>query len=119
MTNHRSLALLLGIVLAGLPFVPGCRREEPAPITAGSSLYQCSMHPQIVSREPGTCPICGMKLTPVEETKSAAAAESGVPGRAGFALSPERQQLIGVTRGRVEERRVLHVRLLVPERARE
>jgi multidrug efflux pump subunit AcrA (membrane-fusion protein) len=29
--------------------------------------YQCSMHPQIVSDKPGNCPICGMKLTPVEE----------------------------------------------------
>ena len=104
MTKRRSLALLLGIALAGMPFVPGCRHEEPAPVTTGSSLYQCSMHPQIVSREPGTCPICGMKLTPVEETRPADTADGGVHGRAGFALSTERQQLIGVTRGSVEER---------------
>lgn len=26
-------------------------------------LYTCGMHPEIVSNEPGYCPICGMKLT--------------------------------------------------------
>jgi Cu(I)/Ag(I) efflux system membrane fusion protein len=34
--------------------------------------YQCAMHPQIVSDEPGTCPICGMKLQPVEDEEKAA-----------------------------------------------
>jgi len=29
--------------------------------------YQCAMHPQIVSDRPGNCPICGMKLQPVED----------------------------------------------------
>lgn len=27
-------------------------------------LYTCGMHPEIVSEEPGICPICNMKLTP-------------------------------------------------------
>ena len=25
-------------------------------------IYTCPMHPQIVRDQPGTCPICGMKL---------------------------------------------------------
>jgi hypothetical protein len=25
-------------------------------------MYTCKMHPQIVSDQPGDCPICGMKL---------------------------------------------------------
>jgi Cu(I)/Ag(I) efflux system membrane fusion protein/cobalt-zinc-cadmium efflux system membrane fusion protein len=29
-----------------------------------SQLYTCGMHPEIVSDEPGICPICNMKLTP-------------------------------------------------------
>jgi len=29
--------------------------------------YTCSMHPQIRQNEPGSCPICGMALIPVEE----------------------------------------------------
>lgn len=31
-------------------------------------LYTCGMHPQIIRDEPGDCPICGMKLTPVKES---------------------------------------------------
>ena len=144
MTRH-TVAVTLVIAVAGFSFAPGCHREEPVPVTKGSQLYQCSMHPQIVSDKPGTCPICGMKLTPVEEAGAARVARerkplfyrhpmrpdvtsptpakdemgmdyvpvypdeagvtgSGVPGRAGFALSSERQQLIGVTRERVELR---------------
>jgi len=29
--------------------------------------WTCSMHPQIIQPEPGLCPICGMKLIPLEE----------------------------------------------------
>jgi len=28
--------------------------------------YTCSMHPQVIEKEPGNCPICGMKLVYVE-----------------------------------------------------
>lgn len=104
MTTRRTVALTLAAALAGVPFAPGCRRDEPAPVTTGSQRYQCSMHPQIVSDRPGTCPICGMKLTPVDEVAHTGAAGSDVPGRAGFALSTERQQLIGVRREPVELR---------------
>jgi len=31
-------------------------------------LYTCGMHPDIISDEPGNCPICGMKLVPVKNT---------------------------------------------------
>ncbi|MDR0902030.1 MAG: hypothetical protein LBM92_04585 [Opitutaceae bacterium] len=37
---------------------------EP-PLRAAGQLYTCGMHPQIIKTEPGDCPICGMKLTPV------------------------------------------------------
>ena len=30
------------------------------------TLYTCGMHPQILEKEPGNCPICGMKLEPVK-----------------------------------------------------
>jgi len=31
-------------------------------------LYSCGMHPEVISEEPGNCPICGMKLTPIKST---------------------------------------------------
>ncbi len=30
------------------------------------TLYSCGMHPNIIESEPGTCPICGMNLTPIK-----------------------------------------------------
>jgi P-type Cu+ transporter len=34
--------------------------------TAKSAMYTCPMHPQIMQIGPGSCPICGMALEPVE-----------------------------------------------------
>ncbi len=83
---------------------PGERRAEPA--VAGSALYQCPMHPQIVSDKPGDCPICHMSLQKAEPDSLAPSGDAGpmTAGRASFSLSPDRQQLIGVTTGRAERR---------------
>jgi len=35
---------------------------------AGEVLWTCPMHPQIVRKEPGNCPICGMALEPMTPT---------------------------------------------------
>ena len=32
-----------------------------------AQLYTCPMHPQIIEDHPGTCPICGMDLVPVQQ----------------------------------------------------
>lgn len=37
-----------------------------APIKTGARKYTCPMHPQIRQEGPGSCPICGMDLEPVE-----------------------------------------------------
>lgn len=37
---------------------------------AAEQLYTCGMHPQIIKKEPGNCPICGMKLVPVRANTS-------------------------------------------------
>lgn len=33
---------------------------------AGPTKWTCAMHPQIIKDDPGTCPLCGMKLTPLK-----------------------------------------------------
>jgi multidrug efflux pump subunit AcrA (membrane-fusion protein) len=97
------------VALLGLALALACDRTVPPPeepVAAGAhadahALYQCPMHPQIIRREPGTCPICGMTLQRVDET---AVASTDVPGHAAFTLSAERQQLIGVTHAPVAVR---------------
>jgi Cu+-exporting ATPase len=49
------------------------KTEPPAPTPAqGGAIYTCPMHPQIRQKGPGSCPICGMALEPVEITAEAA-----------------------------------------------
>lgn len=50
-------------------------RAQLAPHDAGGSAeapkYHCPMHPQIVSNEPGECPICHMNLEPISGERGA------------------------------------------------
>jgi Cu(I)/Ag(I) efflux system membrane fusion protein/cobalt-zinc-cadmium efflux system membrane fusion protein len=43
---------------------------------AESILYSCGMHPWVISEEPGNCPICAMKLTPMRDQDAAAQADT-------------------------------------------
>ena len=53
------------------------RATAPASTTAATDVeYTCPMHPQIVQKGPGSCPICGMALEPKEVTAEASAEES-------------------------------------------
>mgnify|MGYP001221462731 CR=1 FL=1 len=136
-----AVAAVIGLAVAAV-LATRARFPRP-PAVRGHAAYQCAMHPEIVSHEAGTCPICGMKLQRVEAdgggpadakilfyrhpmrpdvtSPTPAKDEMGmdyvpvreddvggpagdVPGHAPFALSPARQQLIGVTRARVERR---------------
>jgi multidrug efflux pump subunit AcrA (membrane-fusion protein) len=59
------LKLAFGCATAWL--LSGC--DGPKAVTAQDSskaLYTCGMHPQVVQPSPGNCPICGMKLTPIQ-----------------------------------------------------
>jgi multidrug efflux pump subunit AcrA (membrane-fusion protein) len=89
-----TLCLALGAGLcAYLAWWTQAQALHPAP-QARHLKYQCPMHPQIVSDEPGECPICHMHLQLVEEDGSPAAGD--VSDHAPFTLSQERRQLIGV-----------------------
>ncbi len=39
-------------------------------------LWTCGMHPQVIQDEPGSCPICGMNLTPVKAVSQETEADS-------------------------------------------
>ncbi len=49
-------------------------------------LYQSPMHPQIIMDHPGNCPICGMKLVPIEGTPGTV--PPGEKGPIAFYVSP-------------------------------
>jgi Cu(I)/Ag(I) efflux system membrane fusion protein/cobalt-zinc-cadmium efflux system membrane fusion protein len=41
--------------------------QASMPVAADTQQYTCGMHPEIVTNEPGYCPICEMKLTPKKD----------------------------------------------------
>lgn len=94
-------------------------KEDPAVAAAAASpgasaakpgQYTCPMHPKVVSDGPGSCPDCGMNLEKVPpadpHAEHKAAAPAPVPGRIAISISPEKQQLIGLTTERIEVRKL-------------
>src|SRR6266536_4554113 len=86
--------ILAGVVLAalytlGLAFLPARSSATPSSSEhAGhehGTKYYCPMHPQIVSEQPGQCPICSMTLVPMKEGAATPAATSTTPAVPGLA----------------------------------
>ena len=86
------------------------RVDTPAPAAPSASsrtplFYRHPMRPDVTSPTPAKDEM-GMDYVPVYPDEAGGGGESTVAGRAGFTLSTERQQLIGVTRAPVERRRL-------------
>jgi len=68
-----KVTLLLAV--STLLFTVSCKNHtsDKSALTSGEEetggYYTCSMHPQVIEKEPGNCPICGMKLVFVEGKK--------------------------------------------------
>ncbi len=77
----------------------------PPSTAAGSKIlfYRHPMRADVTSPEPAKDEM-GMAYIPVREADLAAGSGGDVPGHAPFTLSTERQQLIGVTRAKIEPR---------------
>ncbi len=56
-------------------------RTAGAPQTAPAAQvrYHCPMHPTMISDKPGDCPICGMRMVPVEDSGAAPQAPPSAP----------------------------------------
>jgi RND family efflux transporter MFP subunit len=52
--------------------LPVASNGDVAATVTDTRQYSCGMHPEIVSDEPGICPICNMKLTPKRDGGTAA-----------------------------------------------
>jgi Cu(I)/Ag(I) efflux system membrane fusion protein len=78
-TSRRIARLVLFVALAAvtpaaLVFSVGCSGKSATTVAARK--YQCPMHPEIIRDAPGDCPICGMKLVPMEDHSPASAAKA-------------------------------------------
>jgi membrane fusion protein, copper/silver efflux system len=58
---HSSIAPMLGLKAADTAH----DGERPAGATGAKQIWTCGMHPQVIQDKPGDCPICHMKLTPL------------------------------------------------------
>jgi hypothetical protein len=62
-----ALALVAGLAIAAsaVTLATGCTKSGRP--TVAVRRWHCPMHPEIIRDGPGDCPICGMKLVPIEE----------------------------------------------------
>lgn len=105
--SHRALVALAVLIVASVAGAAVLLRSmasgshSHASHAEAETTYFCPMHPSYRSSEPGNCPICSMKLVPLEgEAPKPAGSRSDTPDAPGRApsivISPERQQQIGV-----------------------
>lgn len=80
------LAFLIGLALrGGAP--DSTDHSDHGAVETESSVWTCSMHPQIQMPTPGQCPICGMDLIPLESSSG------GGEGPRTITLSPDAQKI--------------------------
>lgn len=95
--------LLFGILHLFLPHGTGVQRAVALAAEPTVSLWTCGMHPEILRREPGTCPICGMELTPVRVSGESVAPDVSAVDSDLLTIDPVLQQNLGVRTERVVE----------------
>src|SRR3990167_7859053 len=76
MIANRWKQVASGVVIAalvvGAAVYVSSRSSSGAPGAGAAKAprYHCPMHPTMVSDQPGDCPICGMRLVPIEESEA-------------------------------------------------
>ncbi len=105
-------AALLGAALGGILVLQGCQKAagpeggEKSAAPAQAAKYYCPMHPAQTSDKPGDCPICNMRLVPVESGTTPEEMQKHHGGQAAIHLTPDREQKIGVRTQAAEEIRL-------------
>ena len=92
--SKRAVVLALGVVVVVAAVGGWLALHQPATEDAtsgaGTVKYHCPMHPTMVSDRPGDCPICGMRLVPMDDGHDdpSAAVSSGASHDAAPAPTP-------------------------------
>jgi membrane fusion protein, copper/silver efflux system len=77
------VALSAGLLATTLA-VDGCvGRASTTNVAAAKVIYHCPMHPDYTSDKPGDCPICGMRLVPIEKKDQASTQDARAKGQPG------------------------------------
>jgi Cu(I)/Ag(I) efflux system membrane fusion protein/cobalt-zinc-cadmium efflux system membrane fusion protein len=61
-TNPRDWA-----TISGIQELLGLKDSEQSSSVGDRQLWTCGMHPEVLREQPGSCPICQMDLTPVQQ----------------------------------------------------
>ena len=70
--------ILAGVLVSGGYWIITRQNAAQGPATSREAQrYHCPMHPEYISDKPGDCPICGMKLVPMESAASPDTAAKG------------------------------------------
>jgi membrane fusion protein, copper/silver efflux system len=106
--SHRALIALAVVIAASVAGAAVLLRSSSSgpgthtPHAHTETTYSCPMHPSYKSDQPGSCPICSMKLVPLESGEApkpdgtapmTQRTEAPAPS---IVISPERQQQIGI-----------------------
>ena len=69
--NNKIIRLLAGLIMISVAVLVGCQSSSEKQAQGDEAqLWTCGMHPEVIQSEPGNCPICEMKLTPVKKERS-------------------------------------------------
>ena len=97
-----ALALLVLVGIPGVAWWVVTRPRDHGAAGAEAIRYQCPMHPTMTSDRPGDCPICGMRLVPIEPHEHPAfpapadAGAAAAPPEATVVIPPDRRSVLGV-----------------------
>jgi len=78
-----TILFVFGLVLAGISvaFISCQKSRNEAQATGQKVIYHCPMHPNYLSDKPGSCPICGMNLVPVNGPAAPSSQTGTAPGK--------------------------------------
>jgi RND family efflux transporter MFP subunit len=103
MNAKKILPLLLAAIVSAGAFtaVLAPNRHEALAAVETKTLYTCGMHPQVIQPEPGNCPICGMKLTPIRDQAGSNENTNTAANTAIITVDPATAQLMNLRTGPV------------------